>query len=302
MASAFEGPLWSKNQFPLMLPAISPYPDEAATENSWALNLSYSSVFLLGTSSEWVVNADMEMTEVTFRYRRTLETSLEVGLDIPVLAFTSGFLDGLLDSYHDAFGFPDYGRSSRPENEFLYQVSREGAPVIKGSNGSIGLGDIRLTLKQVLRHEDPVISVKAEVELPTGDGRKGFGNENVDAALALLLDKRLGQHVQAHFNLGLGVPGHYKGYQTVSLKGFLFGGVAVEAAPWDRLSLIGQVFLQQSPWRTTGIPEVDDVGVLLTLGGRYRLGPGSLEISLTEDLNTTAVPDFTVAFSFKRRL
>jgi hypothetical protein len=299
---AFEGPLWNKNQFPLSIPVMSPYLDRAMPGNSWEVNLSYSSVYLLGRSPEWVVNADMEMTELAFRYRRILADSLEVGIDIPVLAFTSGFLDGLLNSYHEAFGLPDYGRPSRPENEFLYQVIRNGAPVIVGSNGTIGLGDVRLSLKKaLLTEEDPVISLKVEVELPTGDAKQGFGNENVDAALSLLLDKEIGQKVQAHLNIGIAVPGHYKGYQTVSLKGFLFGGLAVEAVPWQHLSLVGQVSFQQSPWRKTGIPEVDDVGVLQTLGGRYRWGRNSLELSFTQDLNTTGAPDFTMTFSYKRR-
>lgn len=299
--AAFEGPLWNKNQFPLSIPVISPYLDQATPGNSWDLGFSYSSVFLLGTSPGWVVDADMEMTELTVRYRRLVGASIEVGVDIPVLAFTSGVLDGLLNGYHDAFGLPDYGRPSRSDNEFLYRVSRNGAPLIVGNNGAIGLGDVRLSVKKALLQDDPVLSLKAEIELPTGDGKKGFGNENVDVALSLLLDKKLGRQVKAYVNLGAALPGHYKGYQTVSLKGFLFGGAAVEWAPWQCLSLVGQASFQQSPWRKTGIPDVDDIGVLLTLGGRYRWGQSSVEVGFTEDLNAAGAPDFTLSLSYRKR-
>jgi hypothetical protein len=43
------------------------------------------------------------------------------------------------------------------------------------------------------------------------------------------------------------------------------------------------------------------MAVLLSLGGRYYLGNSSLELSFTEDPNTSGAPDFTFNASFKRR-
>jgi len=69
-------------------------------------------------------------------------------LDIPVLVFSEGFLDGFLEDYHDAFGFPDYGRKNRPNNDFLYEVRRDGNLIIRGKSGT-RFGDIRLALKNL---------------------------------------------------------------------------------------------------------------------------------------------------------
>jgi len=300
-AFPFEGPLWNKSQFPLFLPVASPYLEKAAIEDSFSVRFSYSSIFLTGNTPTWTVYADMEMSDVTFQYRKKIGNLLEVGIDVPVLVYTSGFLDGFLNSYHDAFGFSDYGRPSVPNNQFRYEARQNGALVIKGQNGSVGLGDVRLTVKKPLLYDDPAVSIRADIELPTGDAKRGYGNESIDVGIALLAEKRLGEKVKAYLNLGAVFPGDYKGYETVSLREFVYGGAAVEAIPWEHWSFVGQISFQGSPWPTTGISQVDGVAVLLTLGGRYVWGQNSLEVAFSEDLNKSGAPDFTMAFSFKRR-
>ncbi len=63
-------------------------------------------------------------------------TSLKWGLTYRFSVLIPVFMDDLLRSYHNAFGFPDYGRSNRPDNEFLYEVSRNAVLVIKGESGT----------------------------------------------------------------------------------------------------------------------------------------------------------------------
>jgi len=300
-ALSFEGPLWNKSQFPLFRAVDAPYLEMAAIEDSFSLRFSYSNIFLTGQSNAWTVYADMEMSDLTFQYRKKIGNLFEVGIDLPVLVFTSGFLDGFLNSYHNAFNLSDYDRPSAPDNRFRYEVRQNDNSVIKGQNGSIGLGDVRLTIKKPLLHDDPAVSIKADIELPTGDAKKGFGSGSIDAGLAILADKRLGEKVKLYLNVGAVFAGDYKGYETVELRDYLFGGVALEATPWQHWSFVGQVSLQGSPWPTTGISEVDGSSMLLTLGGRYLWGRNSLEVAFTEDINKSGAPDFTMVFSFKRQ-
>jgi hypothetical protein len=80
---------------------------------------------------------------------------------LPILRATAGFLDQLLATYHRTFGFADYGRCTRPYNSFLYNVERNGAPVVIGENNRTGYGDARLMLKRAITTSDPRISVAA---------------------------------------------------------------------------------------------------------------------------------------------
>jgi hypothetical protein len=302
VAYPLEGPLQIKNQFPLFLPLNAPYPERASYEDSLSATLSYSSVFMVKSSSEWSVNLDMELAELNLRVRKNIHDSVQLGIDIPLLSFNSGFMDNFLSSYHNAFGFSDYGRSSRPSNEFLYEVRRNGVAIIQGEGGGIGIGDIRLSAKRVIVKDDPVVSVQATLELPTGNASKGYGSGSVDAGISLLMDKKLFEKVKAYLTLGIIFPGGLKGNETVALNNVLYGGAVVEAQVWEHISLLGQVLFQNSPFPTTGISSIDRISALLSLGGRYASGKNSFELSLTEDPNTAGAPDFTVVVGFKRML
>jgi hypothetical protein len=156
-------------------------------------------------------------------------------------------------------------------------------------------------LKKPILKNDPAISIRVDVELPTGDANKGYGSGDIDAGIAILIDKKLSEKIKAYCNLGVVSPGSLKGYENVRLREFIYGGGGVEAALWKKFSLLGQVFMQGSPFPKTDISAVDRLAVLLSLGGRYYLRSSSLELSFTEDPNTSGAPDFTFNFSFKRR-
>jgi hypothetical protein len=296
----FDGPLQVRNQFPLFLYLNTPYLESASIEDSFSASLSYSSLNLVERSSGWDIGLDMEITELDLRFRKNIRDFIELGIELPILSFSSGFMDGFLNSYHDAFGFPDYGRSNRPNNEFLYEVRRKGKLVVKGENGNIGIGDIRLILKKPLLSSDPAISIKGDIELPTGDAKTGYGNGSIDAGIAVLMDKKLSEYFKSYLNIGAVFPGDLRGHEEINLREFFYGGAAIEASFWKNISLIGQVFVQGSPFPKTDISSVDRLAVLLSLGGRYSSGNNNFEFSLTEDPNTSGAPDFTLNFSFKR--
>jgi hypothetical protein len=299
-AFTFEGPLQVKNQLPLFMYVNAPYLEAARIENSFSASFSYSSIYMVRESTEWHVGLDMEVTELNLRLKKNIKDFLEVGVDMPIASYNSGFMDGFLHSYHEAFGFPDYGRSNRPDNEFLYNVKRNGAPVVDGRGGRITIGDIRLSLKKPILYGDPAISIKGDLEFPTGDAKDGYGNGSIDAGIAMLFDKKLSEKIKTYFNIGAVFPGDLKGQETVELKEYIYGGAGIEAYLLNNLSLLGQVFFQNSPYPKTDIPAVDRTAVLLSFGGRYLFGKNSFELSLTEDPNTSGAPDFTLNFSYKR--
>lgn len=291
-AGSFDGPLQVRNQFPIFLPLDPPYLESAAVRDSATIALSHSSVYVVATVQPWTVNMDLELTELNIRLKKTLGVWTELGLDIPFLRPTEGFLDQPLDKFHDALGTGDYGRSARPYNEFLYEVLYQGKPVIIPECDKAGIGDVRLTVKRVVKDAKPLVSLMANVEFPTGNAKTGYGNGSIDAAFAVLVDLDLGNQYRGYGNVGLVVPGDLKGYQTIPMRTYAYAGFGVEAAWWDRVSIIVQTVVAGSPYPTTGIREIDWPGILLTFGGRYSFSSSSLEFSLTEDPDTAGAPDF----------
>jgi hypothetical protein len=302
VVSAFEGPLQVKNQFPPFVGISQPFLESAAPSGSLSLGLSHSSVYIIESRPSWTVNLDLELTELDVRYKKNFPGLFEVGVEVPVYRPIAGFMDGFLEWYHGTFGFPDYGRSDRPENDFLYEVRHDGAVIVRGVNGRAGLGDVRLSLKRLVAGGDPLVSVMASVELPTGEADTGYGNGSVDTALAVMLDKKLGDIVTAYTNLGVVFPGDLRAYQTVPLNTFAYGGIGLEGSFWEKFSILTQVSVQSSPYPTTGIGQIDTPAVILVIGGRYRGDSGDFEFSLTEDPNTSGAPDFVLNATYTLRL
>jgi hypothetical protein len=298
-AGSFDGPLQVRNQFPISLPLDPPYLESAAVRDSATVSLTHSSVYVVVTAQPWTVNMDLELTELMVRLKKTIGARTELGLDIPVLRPTEGFLDRPLATFHDALGTGDYGRHERPYNEFLYELLYQGKPVIITENGKTGIGDVRLTLKQVVNDAKPLVSLMANIELPTGDAKAGYGNGSVDAAFAVLVDLDLGKRYRGYGNAGVVVPGDLKGYQTIPMRTYAYAGFGVEAAWWERFSVIVQTVVAGSPYPSTGIRQVDWPGILLTFGGRYSFSSSSLEFSLTEDPDTAGAPDFIINASYR---
>lgn len=300
-AFALEGPLQVRNQFPVFLPVHQPPLEQAVTRDSWSVSLSHSSVYIMEDAQQWSAHLDLELTELNLRFKKDFTGCFELGVDIPVLRVTAGFMDRPLAWYHRAFGFPDYGRSERPRNELAYEVRKEGSLVVRGDNDRAGVGDIRLALKKkILEGDALIISGRFDAELPTGNARVGYGSGSLDAGAALLLDGNISVDTRIYANAGFVVPGDLKAHQTINLRTFYYAGAGLEYLYDPSLGLIAQAMLQTSPFPETGISQIDTAAVWLALGGRYYLNPGSIEFSLIEDPNTSGAPDFIVNLTYTR--
>jgi hypothetical protein len=301
-ASSFDGPLQVKNLYPIFLHVDQPYMEQASMENSFSLNLSHSSTYTVQESGRWLINQDLEMTELNLRYKKIIGDMLEVNLDLPVIALSDGFMDGFLDTFHRTFGLLDYGRNRRPENEFLYEIKRDGRLIVEGQTG-VGLGDIRLAVKKPLLSAETLgLSIRADVELPTGNANRGYGNGSIDAAVALLFDMKLFDDFMTYWNFGVVFPGDLKADRELVLKDFMYGGVAVEMILREKFSLLAQIQGQSRIYPRTDLLAVDREAYLLSLGGRYFSGGNVFELSFTEDINLSGAPDFILNFSYKVRL
>jgi len=302
VAFPFDGPLQINNLYPIFLHADQPYLEKADIENSMSFSFSHSSTYTVEDSRDWVINLDMEITELSFRYKRIIKHMFEFDLDIPVLVFSGGFLDAPLEDYHDAFGFPDYGRKDRSHNDFLYEVRRDGNLVIKGKPGT-RLGDIRLAVKKPLTSSDDYkLSIKGDIEMPVSNAEKGYSNGSIDTGISLLFDKSISGSTMTYWNLGVVFPGNVKGHENLNLKNYINGGLAVETELKKNLNLIVQLHGQSEIYPDTGISAVDGRAFFIALGGRYYSGSSNYELSLTEDLNTSGSPDFIINFTYKHLL
>ncbi len=302
-SAAFDGPLQVKNQYPIFLHADQQYLEQASMESSLSFKFSHSNTYTVQDSGRWSIYQDMEVSELSLRYKRVVRDMVEIGVDIPVIALSGGFMDDFFESFHDTFGMPDeYGRSARPDNEFLYEVRRDGRLIVDGESG-VGIGDIRIAVKKpLLSTEAMVLSARADVEIPTGNAEKGYGNGSFDAAAALLFDGKLSDDLMTYLNFGFVLPGDLKAAGDMDLEDFVYGGFAVEAVINENYTFLAQLQGQSSIYPETDLKAVDRGAWLLSLGGRYLSNGRLFEVAFTEDINSTGAADFIIDISYKVRL
>src|SRR4030095_2572655 len=209
------GPLETRTQNPLTLLFLSPVPQNASVleRGESRFSVAFPLSILIERSqpkgAKVGVDLDMEIYRTSLHFAYGVLPNLEAGLEIPFLSFSGGFLDSFLQSYHDAFGFPNGGRNLVPNGRFSYLLTEEGRVLYSPQKSAFGLSDLSFYLKYRFWKEGkrrPAFSVRTAFKFPTGDRGRGLGSGEADFALQLALEKsykRFHSYTHAGF-LGLG--------------------------------------------------------------------------------------------------
>jgi Protein of unknown function (DUF3187) len=246
---------------------------------------------------------DFELTRGNLALQYGLIDHLAVGLEIPLLYTWQGFLDGPIKEFEDVTGFRRTIRFERPQYLFDYILTKDGRTALKGTSGAIGIGDIGLTAKALLRGEGqlaPAVAGRFALKLPTGDEDRALGSGEVDVALGVALEKTFGP-VRLYFNTGLTIP-----------TGNPFAGTGIDSVPMlssfltgeyrltDRFSILVQLNGITPPVRNTGL-DIDQSTFEILAGFNWTLPglPVVWQAGFMEDLNNTnRTADFALFMSW----
>lgn len=302
-AGPFEGPLIIKNGHPLYAAIGSPPLLSAEPENTLDINFSYSSTYCIRSSNDWYFGIDLETAITDIQFKRLVGKETEIGLDIPIIRYGPGFMDGAIETYHDSIGIHNaYGRNKRPQDQFLLLITHNGKIVIQGEPGKTALGDMMVEVKQALYNNraSTIISVQAFVNVPTGDPDSAFGSGRTNGGMAVLINEKLRSDIMLYLNAGIGLIDKLEAMQEVKLKNYYYGGVGLEWLYSQSLSLNAQMVIQSSPFPKSSVHSIDDPSMLGSFGGRYKVGaPASLGIAVTEDLDTAGAPDIMIGADYR---
>lgn len=300
--AAALGPLHAQNRYPLYLMFLTPEPDtpKLIDPGQWQISLyaDYTSVYINEQSSDWSVLMDMELTIATLGLTYGLTPHVNIALTMPWISMQAGFLDGPLGTYHEIFGFPDYGRPDRPTNEFGYHMSVDGENWVDGQSGGLNAGETVIAAKLALTGNESsqgfCSSLSAALKVPTGETEHGFGSGNYDQALVLLNRYRLSP-LSFYLNPGyvwLSDPESSDSDVRVDDLLTLFFGVEWEV--FRSFSGLAQLNFMTSPLSHTRIPQLDQNSLELVFGVSYSASDRLVfEFAFCEDLTRTA-PDFTI--------
>lgn len=304
-----QGPIGTISQNPLYLLFLQVTPESATTLSHGQLRLTsrgtYSNLFEQGASAKTGValDLDMELFRPSFTLQWGFLPQWEMGIELPFLHFEGGFLDEFIQDYHDFFGFPNAGREFVPNGRFAYVVSQNGLPLYAVGTVPFRPSDIVLHVKRQFLTEEgamPALAGTFYLKLPTGSKSHGTGSGMLDAGVNVSVQKSY-KRLHGYANLGGAILGATNFGLQDFLNTYLWNWMAaVELTAWSHhLGIIAQLQGDGSLFDGTGIPDLDQGNLILTIGLAGQEGPWNWKVAFAEDPSGTGpAVDFTAFFEF----
>lgn len=276
---SFYGPLTTQSQNPLLLGFLAMPLESAKTldQNQYEIStqLTFSNVFEYNQNGQTKTYLDMELWKTTWRFFYGLTHSLDFGFSLGTISQTAGFMDGFIQGYHNAFGFPNGGRELVNNNEFHFRIDEGATKLMDVSPTSLGLTDMTLRLKwQASKHiKLPFeLALSSYIKLPTGKTSSGLSSGNTDAGLSFFIQKAWGR-----FNLvgqgGFGILGAHQQLSSIQKDVMFYFGQSTEWIVSNHLSLLLQFNGQTSPFISTANTDLSRINLDMSLGvsGEYSI-------------------------------
>jgi hypothetical protein len=268
-------------------------PTTPVTQVAVAYTSSYSNVYENGAGDGATVVLDGEIWRPAFIARTGVTDTADIEFELPFVYGSSGFLDGVIESWHSFFGQPNGGREARDKNDYDMVVTKDGQEIFHLEGNDLALGDIPITFTQRI---GTTFALRAGLELPTGDEGEGFGNGGWDwGGGACYADSfgRVSLSAGAYYVIPATPSAFERADVDVEDQIYAHGGFEMR---WNDASSL----LLGMRWSTPvtsdiGIMEINgdvldlDVGLAIDTGARTRLVLG-----FTEDLIAESGPDFTL--------
>ncbi|MBP1728626.1 MAG: hypothetical protein H6Q56_999 [Deltaproteobacteria bacterium] len=259
--------------------------------------------------------ADEELVFDGESYRTTLAIKygigdrFEVGLNIPYVLYSGGFLDSFIIDWHDTFALPQGGRDRAPKGEVIYSYSRNGVEKLKMDNSGSGVGDISLTAGMKLYASTDAssrksIALRGDLKLPTGKSSALRGSGSTDLAVSLCGSINNSTEWGTFGLFGSAGALAMTDSQVLADQHNNFAGFGTVGAGWGPTSWISfkvQLHAATPFYAHSSLKELSDPSLLLVTGGAL-LFPGDyqLDIGVAEDVAVGTAPDVTFHFGLSK--
>lgn len=232
-------------------------------------------------SLEWSSTAVVEQSHVVDAESRFVFSEFSVDLSeadtvsllVPVVWRGSGFMDEVINWWHDAFGLPEGDRNQTADNKYLIAGVREDGEAFELDEDGTGLGNFRLRWTSSLGEVGGIDDVAFGLDLSLPTASEEFGHNGVDLGAGLRLLERLDRWT-------IFLDAAYLYYSDPDLSGLRFrenhleGGIGVDRQLGDSFFL-GLAFNGSSE-TVTSIADYPDWWLYFDVYGGYEFSGGSV--------------------------
>ena len=301
-------PLYLRNSNPLLQTLGAPamqggeLTPAGSLEYRWVLNMANHADRGLSDHEEAVFDGESYFLALVLRYG--LGPRLELGVELPLVAHTSGAFDTLIKDWHELLGLSNDERLL-PDNSLRLFYRRNGVTEYDIDESGAGLGDIRLAAAYRLAGSDGrALALRAQAELPSGDAERLHGNGAVDLSLVLDATDRdsfAASRVSLFGLLGVVAPGAGDLLKDQRRDWVPLIGAGLAWQSTERVDLHAQL-AYDGAYFDSQLDELES-STRLTFGASYRFGQHGpkLSIALTENLFSDSTPDFGLYLALTNR-
>ena len=239
--------------------------------------------------------ADFELGMLDIALHRKLDRHWSAYAILSVAAFGGGFLDGLIENFHDEFGFESYGRPAVQRNGTNFVFDLRGVSAQRQEMPRGGVLDPTFGMRYAVneRAEPWNVVLEGAVKVPVAGKRDFLSNGNLDAGAQATL-----QYVNDRHGVSVSLAAVHT---RVSIAGEALARRLVPAvtagyefAVYPRTSLMIQGSAARAAFDggTTDLDELRAPKYQYAIGVRHRFERSSLTLALTENVkNVNNTPD-----------
>ncbi len=254
-------------------------------------------------SSLYNINIDAEISRIALNFRYGLYENLEVGLEVPYISLSRGYLDNFVEDFESRVGATTpRSRERQGSNNYNYSFIYNNQNLINKVKSSDGIGDIVLKAKyEILKEErnsfKPNISLRSAVKFPTGRKSDLLGSGEFDYGLGVIADKLLLKRLCLYCGLNVVFIQKPSFFSMLNLKKEIVSGLlGLEYLATERFSIVMQVTGNTTPYPSSGTNVLDEDGYDAGLGINYTWKEKkniSWRLAFTENINSASSPDVT---------
>jgi len=273
------------------------------------LGVGLASNFAIDDGGVENIALDGETYRTNLALRYGIGKRFEVGLDIPYIVESGGFLDGLVGDFHDTFGLGAGGRDKVPHNRLLFAYTgRDGVERFNINHANGGFGDIRLSGAFQLYGTDPAktsaVALRGSIKLPTGNSGELHGSGSADFSVWLTAARDF-RFTSSHLTLygALGGMGLTTGDVLPDQQRNLvaFGTVGLGWSPNEWLALKLQFDANTPFYKNSSLHELNSCSIQTVWGATFAFAKNTaLDLAFSEDyiINTTS-PDVGINLALR---
>ena len=230
----------------------------------------------------------------------------QLGLRIPFVRHSGGFLDATVENYHDLIGASNSAREGkRNQLEFIYL--RDNEPQFLFNDSDQGFGDIQLSATYQVFGGNPdqrSIALHTGIKLPTGDedALAGSGAADYSAGIGWTDPVTFArQKITLSANAGMLLLGDGEVLSDIQEEWVPYAGFQMTYSPWQRVDLLAQIQATGS-YYDSDLSALGDSTVQISFGANIQFPKRGwqLMLGIVEDGLSDMMPDFSLHMELSR--